>query len=109
MFIEKGDLTMDIDEKLDYLLTVLPTFVCQKVARLGKPFLYYSIDMPIISEEHMDALEAPITLDEIDKAILALRSNYFPGPDGLTPKFYKKKLVKSISIHLHKQFFGIFC
>lgn len=46
-------------------------------------------DLPQLSEQTADALENPITENEVAKAIKESKNGSSPGPDGLTYEFYK--------------------
>lgn len=71
------------------------------MSRIGKDCLFIeSVKLGEMSQEHK-MLEAPIELEEIHKAIMALRCNSGPGSDGLTPEFYIKKSRHVISGYLH--------
>lgn len=45
--------------------------------------------MPQLSDDDKAALEQPISMAEIRNAIDTLQNNRSPGPDGLSPEFYK--------------------
>lgn len=45
--------------------------------------------IPTLTEDNVQALDAVITLKEIQDAIKNLKSNSAPGPDGFTIGFYK--------------------
>lgn len=95
MWMEDGNLTVNVKEKLDifskchqclYQLDSMDgECVCGGIASLLN-----SVKMLELQEEHKEALDAPLSLEEIHKAIAALRCNSSPGSDGLTPKFYLK-------------------
>jgi hypothetical protein len=42
-----------------------------------------------ISEEENDQLVTPPSPEEVKAAVLAMKSNKAPGPDGMSPIFYK--------------------
>lgn len=46
--------------------------------------------IPKLSPDHVERLEAPILWEEITHAIENMKSDKYPGPDGLTAEFYKK-------------------
>lgn len=56
------------------------------------------LKLPIISKEQADALETPLTPDELYKALHKMPNNKSPGPDGLPAEFYKYLLANSFSI-----------
>lgn len=89
-------------EKLRYSQNVQKLY-SSETAGVGKiDALFNRVEMLKISQEHRE-LEAPIRMDEINKAISAMRCNSSPGPDGLTPEFYKK-YKQLISQYLHELF-----
>ena len=47
------------------------------------------LDIPKLSEELKAKLDAPITMDDISKALFDLNNNRSPGEDGLPCEFYK--------------------
>lgn len=47
-------------------------------------------DVPQLSEEDKEALEAPFSEEELRKALGQLNTNKAPGSDGLPPEFYGK-------------------
>lgn len=46
--------------------------------------------LPTLDGETIEDLEAPISEDEVARAITSTPSGKSPGPDGFTPKFYKQ-------------------
>lgn len=48
------------------------------------------IELKELTRDHMEIKEAPIDLEEINKAIANLSCNSSPGLAGLTPEFYKR-------------------
>jgi hypothetical protein len=42
-----------------------------------------------ISEEENDQLVTPLSPEEVKAAVFAMKSNKAPGPDGMSPIFYK--------------------
>ena len=48
------------------------------------------VKLPMISQNDIDSLEAPITQDEIYRAFQETPGGKSPGPDGLPIKYYKK-------------------
>ena len=48
-----------------------------------------AINLPQISDAQREMLNKPVTRQEVKEAISALNNNKAPGPDGLTPEFYK--------------------
>lgn len=75
----------------------------EKLENLAKYYLYAptkdqediiigvlnEVSIPILSEDHVQALDAVITLEEIQDTIKNLKSNTIPGRDGFTIEFYK--------------------
>lgn len=59
-----------------------------------------------LDEEQKDALDAPISLEEIHKATANFRCNSSLGPDSLTSEFYKK-FKKSLAVYLHELFLSL--
>ncbi|KAJ1141716.1 hypothetical protein NDU88_008044 [Pleurodeles waltl] len=47
------------------------------------------VELPCLGEEQVEALEAPLDLEEIKASIRELASGKTPGPDGLPVDFYK--------------------
>lgn len=47
------------------------------------------INLPRASDTQKELLNKPITKAEVMQAIKDLQNNKAPGPDGLTPEFYK--------------------
>lgn len=45
---------------------------------------------PSISEEMNIGLERPITDKEVKRAVFQMHHTKAPGPDGMSPEFYKK-------------------
>lgn len=86
-----GELTKDIPEKLGIFVKFFQNFYSSVSGReeVEKEFLERTACL-VISLEHRGILENPITLSEVVEAIDALKSNKAPGPDALTPYFYKK-------------------
>lgn len=55
-----------------------------------KSYLFLEkVDLGQLSQEHFVELDASIGLEEIKEVIGSLHCSSFPGPDGLTPLFYK--------------------
>lgn len=48
-----------------------------------------TVNLPQASEAQRELLNRPITREEVKEAINTLQNNKAPGPDGLTPEFYK--------------------
>lgn len=48
------------------------------------------IDTPVLTVKYRKALNAPITIDEILKALKTLQLGKTPGPDGIPVEFYKQ-------------------
>lgn len=48
-----------------------------------------SLNLPTLSDEQCDSLEAPIMVEEIVEVIRSLPSGKAPGLDGFTAGFYK--------------------
>jgi hypothetical protein len=46
-------------------------------------------NFPIIDQNHINQLEAPILDDEIKAAIFGMKPYKAPGPDGYQPIFYQ--------------------
>lgn len=51
---------------------------------------FHGLKMPSLSEEDKEGLEAPLTLEELCKAVADMASQKAPGPDGLPIEIYKK-------------------
>lgn len=47
------------------------------------------IRLPKLQEDHLGALNEPITVEDIQLTIKSLMSAKAPGPDGYTAEFYK--------------------
>jgi hypothetical protein len=48
-------------------------------------------NFPIIDQNHINQLEAPILDDEIKAAIFGMKPYKAPGPDGYQPIFYQSQ------------------
>lgn len=48
-----------------------------------------AITLPQASQTQKDRLNSPISREEVIAAINELQNNKAPGPDGLTPEFFK--------------------
>uniref|UniRef100_A0A3B4YV99 Reverse transcriptase domain-containing protein n=1 Tax=Stegastes partitus TaxID=144197 RepID=A0A3B4YV99_9TELE len=48
-----------------------------------------AVNLPQASDAQRELLNRPITREEVMEAISALKNNKAPGPDSLTPEFYK--------------------
>lgn len=46
-----------------------------------------SIDIPVLTAKYRDALDAPISVEELLKALKPLQSGKTPGPDGIPVEF----------------------
>lgn len=58
-----------------------------------KEFQFLSdLDIPQLSEDQANLLEGPVTLSEIDAAILSLQSGKSPEADGFPVEFFLKVL-----------------
>lgn len=51
---------------------------------------FSSLDLPSLSEEQKDLLNAPISKQEVLNAINGLQSGKAPGPDGLSSEVYQE-------------------
>lgn len=45
------------------------------------------LDLPVVSESQNEVLKAPVTSDELKRAISRLKTNKSPGPDGYTAEW----------------------
>lgn len=50
---------------------------------------FCGLDIPTISMEDKEQLEAPLSLEELIQSIKSMQSSKAPGPDGFSPEFYK--------------------
>ncbi|KAF7815045.1 ribonuclease H [Senna tora] len=48
-----------------------------------------SLEIPVLNEHEIHQLQAPITNDEIEKALFLMKPDKAPGPDGLPPMFFQ--------------------
>lgn len=58
-----------------------------------------------MTDEERDRLVAPITQDEVERAISDLKAQKAPGLDGFSSEFYKiqkKKIPKLMAKYWHK-------
>ena len=62
---------------------------CNTSDDLRKAFLDQT-NLPSLTEEQRELLNAPITREEVLEAIRSLQSGKAPGPDGYGPEYYKK-------------------
>ena len=51
---------------------------------------FQKLDLPTISPNYNQTLDAPLTLAEIKEAISSTNSGKSPGPDGYPVEFYKR-------------------
>ena len=58
--------------------------------RVGKQDKVLSKIVKKISDADRRNLDAPLTIKELEKAVMSLLDNKSPGPDGITAEFYKK-------------------
>ena len=58
--------------------------------RVGKQEKVLSKIVKKISDADKRNLDAPLTIKELEKALMSLLDNKSPGPDGITAEFYKK-------------------
>lgn len=75
---------------LEYERSQFEARYAQKVHNSSLPDPYSDIETSIISEEEALAAEAPLTLDELEKAVKAMSNSKTPGSDSLPAEFYKK-------------------
>ena len=73
------------------ILSEIQKFYQKLYKMTGQVDLSYldKLNLPKISEEDKNRLEAPIMQDEIAKALLSMPNNKSPGVDGLPPDWYK--------------------
>lgn len=48
-----------------------------------------SLQLPQLTKHHLDNLNAPFSVQEIEKAIISLPNGKAPGPDGFSGEYYK--------------------
>lgn len=90
MKLDSGELTTKAEEKLNIFVRFYSELYksgssgCTRLASFLE-----NIELKELTSDHIRVLEASIGLNEINKAIVALRCNSSPGLDGLTPEVYK--------------------
>lgn len=47
------------------------------------------LDLPVLSADRVQTLEAPLTANEIYKSLIKMPNNKSPGPDGFPAEYYK--------------------
>lgn len=86
----RGELVHSVKEKLQVFVDSYEE-LCKSLqpAETEVDNFLNSIRIPRMTQEHGFALGKPITPQEIERAILKLKSNRSPGLDGLTAKIYE--------------------
>lgn len=51
---------------------------------------FQNLDLPSVSPNDSQTLDAPLTVTEIKEAIHSMNSGKSPGPDGYPVEFYKR-------------------
>lgn len=87
-----GCLTYDSDEINDSFASFYRNLYGSKVTYTRDELTDYlePIDFPVLTVKYRDNLDAPITTDELLKALKSLQSGKSPGPDGIPVEFYKQ-------------------
>lgn len=88
---DNGNITSDskvINEKFRAFYSNLYTSDCTVDSKVMDNF-FSNLDIPSLSQDMRNNLEAPITEEEITAAI-SKQPGKSPGPDGLPPDFFKK-------------------
>lgn len=81
--------TKDINRIMRQFYEKLYSSECNSSDKRRKQFLD-RVPLPCLSDEQREKLNAPLTEEEIRRAIASLKSGKAPGPDGFCPEFYKK-------------------
>lgn len=89
---DSGDTTSDqkvINDKFKLFYSNL--YTSDSTACLSDMETFFnSVDIPSLSSDMREGLEAPITQEEIRAAISAMQPGKSPGPDGFSVDFFKK-------------------
>ncbi|KAG3292917.1 hypothetical protein H1C71_014368, partial [Ictidomys tridecemlineatus] len=87
---EKGNITTDNSEIQKIIRNYFESLYSNKIEDSeGIDKFLKSYDLPRLSQEDIDNLNRPISIEEIEETIKRLPTKKSPGPDGYRAEFYK--------------------
>lgn len=86
-----GTLTSTPEGINDVFASYYQTLYQSQTSHAPEDLLAYleKIDIPTLTQTYADKLDAPINIEEIQKALKMMQTGKTPGPDGFPVEFYK--------------------